>query len=112
MGNSQHGPCLIKHMTKTNSPSLLFLSLTMVASVPTSTLLSLARYHLWAYKQVLNGLKSMKDEDYYGHAGLVFRSIHGTLNHLHAADVNWYPLSLHIRHVINPFNRINVYRFV
>lgn len=74
----------------------------MVASVPNSTLLSLARYNLWAYKQVLDGLKSMKDEDYYGHAGLVFRSIHGTLNHLHAADVNWYLFNLYIRHVINP----------
>ncbi|KAI9287629.1 hypothetical protein BC943DRAFT_358149 [Umbelopsis sp. AD052] len=62
----------------------------MVASVPISTLLSLSRYHLWAYEQLLDGLNSMKDEDYYGYAGLVFRSIHGTLNHVHAADVNWY----------------------
>jgi uncharacterized damage-inducible protein DinB len=81
----------------------------MVASVPISTLLSLARYHLWAYEQVLNGLKSMKDEDYYGHAGLVFRSIHGTLNHLHAADVNWYPLIFISGMLYTIFNCINVY---
>ncbi|KAH8555789.1 DinB family protein [Umbelopsis sp. PMI_123] len=62
----------------------------MVGSVPIPTLLSLARYNRWAYKQLLDGLRSVSDKDYYGNAGLVFRSIHGTLNHLHAADVNWW----------------------
>ena len=61
----------------------------MVNSVPISTLLSLARYNRWAYKRVLDDLKSVSDEHYYGHAGLVFRSIHGTLNHLYAADITW-----------------------
>jgi uncharacterized damage-inducible protein DinB len=61
----------------------------MVNSVPISTLLSLARYNKWAYKTLLDGLESVSDEDYHGPAGLVFRSIHGTLNHLYAADIGW-----------------------
>ncbi|KAJ2960480.1 hypothetical protein NQZ79_g4095 [Umbelopsis isabellina] len=62
----------------------------MVNSVPISTLLSLAHYNKWAYQKLLNGLSTVSDEDYYGNAGLVFRSIHGTLCHLYVADTNWY----------------------
>jgi uncharacterized damage-inducible protein DinB len=61
----------------------------MVCSVPIPTLISLARFHHWAYKLLLDGLQTVSDEAYYSHAGLVFRSIHGTLNHAHVADVTW-----------------------
>ncbi|KAG2180952.1 hypothetical protein INT43_008532 [Umbelopsis isabellina] len=62
----------------------------MVNSVPITTLLSLAHYNKWAYQRLLNGLSTVSDEDYYGNAGLVFRSLHGTLCHLYVADRNWH----------------------
>ncbi|CAG8463501.1 8887_t:CDS:2 [Paraglomus occultum] len=57
----------------------------------TSVLLTrLARYNVWAHTQLLQAVKNVSDEHYKAHAGLFFRSIHGTLNHLLLADKIWY----------------------
>lgn len=54
--------------------------------------LLLARYHMWAYERLLElcDRDVVSDEDYFGHTGVVFRSIHGTLNHLLLADTLWH----------------------
>ncbi|MFN4361415.1 MAG: DinB family protein [Hylemonella sp.] len=54
-------------------------------------LASLARYNLWATHRLYNALDMLPEADYRGDAGLFFRSIHGTLNHLLvASDRIWY----------------------
>ena len=53
--------------------------------------LLMARYHVWAYETLLALLdKHVPDDEYFAHAGLVFRSIHGTLTHLLLADALWF----------------------
>ena len=53
--------------------------------------LLMARYHVWAYDTLLALLdKHVPDDEYFAHAGLVFRSIHGTLTHLLLADALWF----------------------
>ena len=42
----------------------------------------LARYNLWATKRLYAQVDALPDTDYRRHAGLFFKSVHGTLNHL------------------------------
>ncbi|CAG8480568.1 2031_t:CDS:2 [Paraglomus brasilianum] len=57
----------------------------------TSVLLTrLARCNVWAHTQLLQAVRNVSDEHYKAHAGLFFRSIHGTLNHILLADKIWY----------------------
>ena len=49
----------------------------------------MARYHRWATERLVHDLEAVPDETWYGDAGLFFRSIHGTLNHLGLADRLW-----------------------
>ena len=54
-------------------------------------LASLARYHAWATAKLYEHVDRLDDADYRKDAGLFFKSVHGTLNHLLVADVVWFP---------------------
>lgn len=43
---------------------------------------TLARYNVWAIERLLAAVAELPEEDYRRDAGLFFKSIHGTLNHL------------------------------
>ena len=43
---------------------------------------TLARYNLWATRKLYESLDALTEDDYRRDAGLFFRSVHGTLNHL------------------------------
>ena len=47
---------------------------------------ALARYHVWATQRVLDAVAALDEAAYRRDAGLFFRSIHGTLNHLLVTD--------------------------
>jgi uncharacterized damage-inducible protein DinB len=53
----------------------------------------LARYNVWATERLLNAhVRALSDADYRRDAGLFFKSVHGTLNHLRVAEqLLWYP---------------------
>ena len=54
-------------------------------------LATLARYHRWATERLYTQVDALEDADYRRDAGLFFRSVHGTLNHLLVADhALWY----------------------
>lgn len=44
--------------------------------------LLLARYNVWATRRLLEHVDALGEDDYRRDAGLFFRSVHGTLNHL------------------------------
>ena len=46
----------------------------------------LARYGLWATRRLFEHVDALSDEEYRRDAGLFFKSVHGTLNHLLAAE--------------------------
>jgi uncharacterized damage-inducible protein DinB len=46
----------------------------------------LARYDLWATRRLLEHVDALPEADYRRDAGLFFRSVHGTLNHLLVAE--------------------------
>ena len=50
----------------------------------------MAEYHGWAYALLFEAVDALDDERYRLDAGLYFRSIHGTLNHLLLVDHLWY----------------------
>ncbi|WP_114241827.1 DinB family protein [Dyella sp. C9] len=50
----------------------------------------LARYHAWATRRVLDSVAPLSDAQWHGDAGLFFRSVHGTVNHLLVTDDIWY----------------------
>ena len=50
----------------------------------------LARYHGWATRRLYEHVDALSEADYRRDAGLFFRSVHGTLNHLLVADRAWY----------------------
>ena len=51
---------------------------------------ALADYHVWATRCLLDDhLADLNDGEWHRDAGLFFRSIHGTLNHLLVADDSW-----------------------
>ena len=69
----------------------------MTAGTPASDamrdyFLALARYHVWATQSLLQHVDRLDEADYRRDAGLFFRSVHGTLNHLVVAEhLVWYP---------------------
>ena len=55
-------------------------------------LASLARYHAWATAKLYEHVDRLDDADYRKDAGLFFKSVHGTLNHLLVAEHRvWFP---------------------
>jgi uncharacterized damage-inducible protein DinB len=52
---------------------------------------SLARYHVWATAKLYEHVDRLDDADYRKDAGLFFKSVHRTLNHLLVADAVWFP---------------------
>jgi uncharacterized damage-inducible protein DinB/GNAT superfamily N-acetyltransferase len=47
---------------------------------------TLARYNLWATQRLFEAVDALPDDDYRRDAGLFFKSVHGTLNHLLRAE--------------------------
>jgi uncharacterized damage-inducible protein DinB/GNAT superfamily N-acetyltransferase len=47
---------------------------------------TLARYNLWATRRLCEHVDALPDGDYRRDAGLFFKSVHGTLNHLLVAE--------------------------
>ena len=47
---------------------------------------SLARYHAWATRKLYEHVDRLNDADYRKDAGLFFKSVHGTCNHLLVAE--------------------------
>ena len=45
-----------------------------------------ARYHLWATRKLFAHVDALSEADYRRDAGLFFRSVHGTCNHLLVAE--------------------------
>lgn len=57
-----------------------------------SYLATLARYNVWASRKLLGHVDALSDTEYRRDAGLFFKSVHGTLNHLLVAEHElWYP---------------------
>ena len=55
-------------------------------------LATLARYGLWATRRLAERVAALPEADYRRDAGLAFRSVHGTLNHLLVAEHHvWFP---------------------
>ncbi|MDQ6680197.1 MAG: DinB family protein [Pseudomonadota bacterium] len=53
---------------------------------------ALAAYHLWALERLYEHIDRLPEDDYKRGAGLFFKSVHGTLNHLLVAEHRvWYP---------------------
>jgi uncharacterized damage-inducible protein DinB len=53
---------------------------------------TLARYNIWATQRLLDAIAPLSDAVYRQDAGLFFKSIHGTLNHLLVGEHwIWYP---------------------
>ena len=53
---------------------------------------TLARYNVWATGKLFEHLDALPADDYWRDAGLFFKSIHGTLNHLLVAEqLVWFP---------------------
>lgn len=46
----------------------------------------LARYHAWATRRLFDHVDALPEADYRRGAGLFFKSVHGTLNHLLVTD--------------------------
>lgn len=52
----------------------------------------LARYHAWATARLYEHVDGLAEADYRKDAGLFFKSVHGTLNHLLVAEhAAWFP---------------------
>ena len=51
---------------------------------------TLADYHDWANTLLSGHVAGIQDEHYFAPAGLFFKSVHGTLNHILLADRAWY----------------------
>ena len=49
----------------------------------------MVRYHAWAHALLLTHVQALSEEEYRGDCGLAFRSVHGTLVHLCAAEHMW-----------------------
>ena len=48
--------------------------------------LALARYNVWATRRLFEHVDALSEHDYRRDAGLFFKSVHGTLNHLLVAE--------------------------
>ncbi|MEP6740795.1 MAG: DinB family protein [Caldimonas sp.] len=54
--------------------------------------LVLARHNVWATKKLYAHVDTLTEDDYRRNAGLFFKSVHGTLNHLVVAEHRvWFP---------------------
>jgi uncharacterized damage-inducible protein DinB len=54
--------------------------------------LTLARYNVWATRKLFEHVDALLEADYRRDAGLFFKSVHGTLNHLLVAEHEiWFP---------------------
>jgi uncharacterized damage-inducible protein DinB len=52
---------------------------------------TLARYNLWATRKLYEHVDALAEDDYRRDAGLFFKSVHGTLNHLLVGEHRlWY----------------------
>jgi uncharacterized damage-inducible protein DinB len=59
---------------------------------PHTHFLTLARYNVWATRRLIDAVAVVPEADYRKDAGLFFKSIHGTLNHLLVGEhMLWYP---------------------
>ncbi len=57
-----------------------------------SYFLTLARYNAWATRRLYEHVDVLGEDDYRRDAGLFFKSVHGTLNHLFVAEHRvWFP---------------------
>ena len=53
---------------------------------------TLARYNVWATRRLFEHIDALSDDDYRRDAGLFFKSVHGTCNHLLLAEHQvWFP---------------------
>lgn len=53
---------------------------------------ALARYNVWALARLCEHVDRLPEDDYLRDAGLYFKSVHGTLNHLLVAEREvWFP---------------------
>ncbi len=53
---------------------------------------TLARYDTWATRRLCEHVDALSDDEYRRDAGLFFKSVHGTLNHLLVAEgLLWFP---------------------
>ena len=48
-----------------------------------------AAYNAWANRRLYDAAATLSDSDYRADRGAFFKSMHGTLNHLLAADRIW-----------------------
>ena len=54
--------------------------------------LTLARYNVWATRRLFEHIDRLSEADYRRDAGLFFKSVHGTCNHLLVAEHRvWFP---------------------
>ena len=54
--------------------------------------LTLARHNVWATGRLYEYIDELSEDDYRRDAGLFFKSVHGTLNHLLVAEHRvWFP---------------------
>lgn len=51
---------------------------------------TMARYNLWATRRLFEAVDTLPDAEYRRDAGLFFKSVHGTLNHLLVANRIWF----------------------
>jgi len=57
---------------------------------------TLARYDAWATRRLFEHVDALSDDEYRRDAGLFFKSVHGTLNHLLVAEgLLWFPRFAH-----------------
>ena len=53
---------------------------------------TLARHNVWATRRLFEHVAALPEDDYRRDAGLFFKSVHGTLNHLLVAEQEaWFP---------------------
>ncbi len=53
---------------------------------------TLARYNVWSTRRLFESVDALSDADYRRDAGLFFKSVHGTCNHLLLAEHRvWFP---------------------
>jgi uncharacterized damage-inducible protein DinB len=67
---------------------------------------SFARYNEWANRRLYDAAAALPDADYRADRGAFFKSLHGTLNHLLAADRIWMQRFTGEGPVPNPLNAI------
>lgn len=69
---------------------------------------TLPRYHQWAYEILFEVMDRVSETDYFAQRGMVFASMHGTLNHLYLGDTVWYHRFANQMH---HFKSVNDYSF-